>query len=160
MLSETLFREGNTVPAQEDLDAIKKQYTEGIQRFQNEGRRRITQQLIREQKAELDGIESARKRRDILIRSIAKVLLNRHDGQSITMTILTRRLPTPEEVQDGIKLDDPVFLNAFEIGTYGREEVFSDQSLPVNGERQTELPQLESMPTTKSSTLGQDEGRR
>ena len=138
MLSETLFREGDNVPNQEQWSQIQKQYQETIQQYENQRRLKLKRQLTLEQRFEEQRVNSARKRRDLLIRSIARVLINRHDGESITLSVRTRRLPTPEEAQDGYHLDDPSFINLFEIGTFTREQIETGQALPVNGETSNE----------------------
>lgn len=134
MLSETLFREGNSVPNVAQLQAMNRQYATNMKQYEDAGRKRLKAQLAEEQRIEQQRIALAKKRRDILIRSIARVLIERHEGTTITLSVQSRRLPTPEEVLDGYTLDDEEFISRFEIGTYTRQQIDDDTPLPVNGE--------------------------
>lgn len=131
MLSETLFREGNSVPTRDQLSEIETSYQQGLDQMEQAGLKQLKAQLVEERDQQRNDIQFARRRRDMLLRAISQVLLDRHDGDKIRLVMRTRRLPTPEEVRDGLKLDDPRFVSSRSIGEFSREQIASDQPLPV-----------------------------
>ena len=66
----------------------------------------------------------------MLVRDIAKFLLDREGGEEIELTVFTRTLPFPAEVRQGADLDDKRFLQ-YEtnsvIGRFSKEDFAKDE---------------------------------
>ena len=129
MLSESLFRDGAVVPSDQDRSATELEYQQRIEQYRQQGKFKLRQQLIREREWEQQLLGAAEQRRDLLIRSIASTLLDRYDGQAITLSVQERLLPTAEEVASGMPLTSPGLLRRVEVGTFTREQLESDQPL-------------------------------
>jgi hypothetical protein len=56
-------------------------------------------------------------------RSYARHLLQRHSGQRVTLWGQTRRLPTTQQVREGMPIDSAELLIETELGTYTRREL-------------------------------------
>ncbi|MEL7497358.1 MAG: hypothetical protein AAFN77_07080 [Planctomycetota bacterium] len=138
MLSESLFREGANVPNHAEINEVKRQYQTRIDEYYLAGQLQLRKQLIVERDIELENIEIAKRRRNLLVRAIGRVLLERHQGQSIRLSLLERGLPTPEEVADHLQLDDPSLATEYPIGTFTRDDLLGDDVLIIEGDRELE----------------------
>lgn len=153
MLSESLFQAGSIVPTDIQIENVKVEYAKRMEAYFQTGKLKLRRQLAEEQRAELEGLEAARERRDTLIRSIAGVLLDRHQGESIQLSIQERLLPTAEEVVDRVKLADKSLIRTFEIGQFTREQIEGDARLRVvNPVATQEAPNLEIIAPIDSSS--------
>lgn len=141
MLSESLYREGASVPTAAQWSDLQSRYESQMDEFLLEGKFKLRSQLEQERKAELLLYEAALARRDLLIRSIAKTLLDRFEGESIEIAIQERSIPTPEEVTDRMKLSDSKLLTTFPIGNFTRQEILSSEPLGIIDSSQVNLPE-------------------
>jgi hypothetical protein len=118
MLSESLFRECSEIPSDDDVAGRLKDYQTGIDAFLEQGKVSLSSQLTQERDAAVRQLAAAKQRRDLLVESVAKVLLERHSGQSVELGIQTRTQPTPEETVSGMRLLDESLISRVSIGTY------------------------------------------
>ena len=112
MLSETLFNEQVLRPSDELFQRRKQEYEVQIQKLRREGKLELLEQLTRERELETQFFETTTKRVDLLVRAVAQELMERNDGKSIELFIQERQIPYPEEVRDGLGLDDPGLLSS------------------------------------------------
>ena len=56
----------------------------------------------------------------LLARSFARHLLYKLGAQSVTLELIEHALPNPEQVQQGLRLDDPSLYRSRKLGTYRR----------------------------------------
>lgn len=111
MLSETVFNERFLNPSKEQIEARNRDYDLEIDRNRTAGKLDICQQLQREREAENRASQASLQRFEILTSSIAKVLLERNAGQSIELFVQEREIPFPEQVAQGMRLNDESLLS-------------------------------------------------
>ena len=138
MLSETMFNEQALKPSAARFKQRESEYDRQILRLRTEGKRKLLDQLLRERELETTFFETTTARVDLLASSIAKVLLRRNDGESIELFLQERRIPFPEEVADGLRLDaeslltDPIKIGELDSNGYRTSPLVED--LPVQEE--------------------------
>lgn len=131
MLSETLFYEISSVPSETQLEQYKQEYDDQIQRLTAAGQSSLVRKLQQERAMELAAIQVATERAHGLAASIATILCQRNDGSTLQLFVQERSLPFPEEVQEGVSIDDPSFLaEPIRIGTFDGNQ-FQPSSLEV-----------------------------
>lgn len=111
MLSETMFNETFLKPTAQQLEEQNKEYDREIARYRAAGKLDLCEQLQRERETVTEAYQSAEQRIEVLASRIAKVLLERNDGQSIEIFVQEREIPFPEQVASGIRLEDESFLS-------------------------------------------------
>jgi hypothetical protein len=111
MLSETMFNEQALKPSLSQFKQRNAEYDRQILRLRTEGKRKLLEQLLRERELETTFFETTTARVELLAGGIAKVLLQRNDGTSIELFVQERRIPFPEEVADGLRLDSESLLS-------------------------------------------------
>jgi hypothetical protein len=111
MLSETLFNENMLKPTATQLDAQNKQYEREIERYRAAGKLDLCEQLKQEREQINQAFRVTEQRVEVLASGIAKVLLERNNGQSIELFVQEREIPFPEQVASGMKLEDDAFLS-------------------------------------------------
>jgi hypothetical protein len=117
MLSETLFNEQALKPSATQFKQRQKEYDRQILRLRTEGKRELLDQLIRERELETTFFETSTARIELLASAVAKVLLQRNEGESIELFVQERRIPYPEEVADGLQLDaESLLVDPVKIG--------------------------------------------
>jgi hypothetical protein len=73
--------------------------------------------------SELTEFRQQRVTADALVRSIAKHLLEAHDGQRVRLFLREHRIPGPAEVLDGVALDDARLYRERPLGEFTRAEL-------------------------------------
>lgn len=122
MLSETLFNEQALRPPTTLFNQRKSEYDRQILRLKSEGKRELMEQLVRERAMEINYFERTTSRFELLASSVAKMLLQRNDGQSIQLFVQERKIPFPEEVAGGLRLEDEsLLLDPVKIGELDSE---------------------------------------
>lgn len=58
----------------------------------------------------------------LLARSFAQHLLHKLAADSVTLELIEHALPNPEQVQQGLRLDDPSLYRSRKLGTYRRRK--------------------------------------
>ncbi|HUY36171.1 MAG TPA: hypothetical protein VMV69_25760 [Pirellulales bacterium] len=58
----------------------------------------------------------------VYARSYAHHLLEKHQGNRVTLYFVEHLIPSPKEVLDGMKLDDPRLYRTLKLGTYGADD--------------------------------------
>jgi len=140
MLSETLFNEQVLKPSEAQFQLRQAEYDRQILRLRTEGKRELLDQLIRERKLETTFFETSTARIELLAGAVAKVLLQRNEGESIELFVQERRIPYPEEVADGLHLGaesllaEPVRIGEMDADGFRLSE--SIETLPAKEESQ------------------------
>ncbi len=117
MLSETLFNEQVLRPSAVQFEQRKLEYDRQILRLRTEGKRQLLDQLIRERDLEAAFFERTTARFEMIVSAVARVLLQRNEGTSIELFVQERKIPFPEEVVDGLRLDaESLLLDPVKIG--------------------------------------------
>lgn len=140
MLSETLYNEQSGKPSTAAFKQRQQDYDQQIQRLESEGKLDLLKQLRKERRLEAEFIDSTTSRVDALTMSVAKLLMHRNDGESIQLFVQERRIPYPEEVADGLRIDSPSLLSEpIQIGELDADGFRTSEAvepLPPQGERQ------------------------
>lgn len=124
MLSESLFNEQMLKPSAAQFKRRQDEYDRQILRLRTEGKRELLEQLIRERALENTFFETTTTRVNLLATRVATVLLQRNDGVSIELFVQERKIPFPEEVADGLRIDseslllDPIKIGELDAGGY------------------------------------------
>ena len=66
--------------------------------------------------------QAAKRRAELLLRSLASELLRRHDARSVKLWLHTHLIPDPWEVQNGMRLDDPSLFEERMLGEFDGEQ--------------------------------------
>ena len=111
MVSETLFAENYLKPSQSAFELREKEYKVRLESLLVSNERGLHRKLTEERKREKALFETARARTDLLTKAIAKVIMQRHDAESIQLFVREREIPFPEQVQLGLGLDDESLLS-------------------------------------------------
>ncbi len=111
MLSETMFNEQVFKPSTAQFQELGKEYDRQIEKLRKQGKSELLEQLKRERELDTTFFESSSRRVELLVRAVAEEIMTRNDGESIELFIQERKIPYPEEVSDGLALDDPSLLN-------------------------------------------------
>jgi hypothetical protein len=110
MLSETLFSEQVFKPSESQFKQLQQEYDRQIEILRTEGKTELLEQLKNERELETAFYNSSSKRVDLLVKAVANELKHRHAAKSIELFVQERKIPYPEEVSDGLSLDDPSLL--------------------------------------------------
>jgi len=122
MLSETVYSEHAQTPNRREFERLN------LSRLQQV--RALNKSLEATRQREEEAYQRTLKRIDVLVRDIARFLLDREGGEEIELTVVTRTLPFPAEVRQGADLDDKRFLQ-YEtnsvIGRFSKDDFAKDE---------------------------------
>lgn len=129
MLSETIYAEHLVTPIEEDFLRQQEAMVAESRNLKVAGNHDQAGALMDRRKQLRSDYENARKRIDQLVLGIASELFREYgndESEKIELFVRERRIPYPEEILAGRKLDDPDFLapkNPPKIGTFSREQL-------------------------------------
>jgi len=130
MLSETVYSEHAQTPSHREFERLNLSRLQQVKALNKGGRLVLARSLEATRKREEEAYQRTLKRIDVLVRDIAKFLLDREGGEEIELTVFTRTLPFPAEVRQGADLDDKRFLQ-YEtnsvIGRFSKEDFAKDE---------------------------------
>jgi hypothetical protein len=112
MLSETIFNEQIVKPTVAQFQQRNREYNLEIENLRKTNKLDRLKQLTIERDEVSRLYEQSRLRCEMLSAAIARVLLERNQGESIELFVQERQIPFPEQVVDGIRLDDEDLLSA------------------------------------------------
>jgi len=110
MLSETIFAEHAQTPSPNEFKKLNKKKRDRVELLKKGGRLKLADEVERKRAVGEAEYERTIKRIKALVRATGKFLLERHDGEEIEISVVTRTIPFPAEVRQGADLDDEVFL--------------------------------------------------
>jgi hypothetical protein len=110
MLSETIFEEHAFALDEVSQQQSLKQMDDEIAKYKQNGRIIAARDLQDERDRQASQYEVTRARINQLVTGVAQYLLMKNDGQSIELFVQERLIPLPQDVVDGIKLNDPSYL--------------------------------------------------
>lgn len=128
MLSETLWDEHAFTPDRESFQAAQRELQQRIDVARRDGAAPVVvRRLEAEQLRMRREFERAVQRITLLVRAVARELLQRHGGRRIELYCQERLIPLPQDVVNGARLDDDAYLTEpLPIGTYTRDELFAE----------------------------------
>lgn len=132
MLSETIWTEHSMTPIEADFRAQQKRLERIATEKQIAGHHEIASRIRRDLAGQKKDYEKARRRIDDLVESVARNLLEMHEGKKIKLSVRERAIPFPYEVQEGAKLDDKRFLKPERPPVIGE---FTAEQLEPGGSR-------------------------
>jgi hypothetical protein len=59
----------------------------------------------------------------VFARSYARHLLRKYQAQRVTLYLIEHMFPSPQEVLDGLKLDDPRFYRTRKLGSFDADAI-------------------------------------
>ncbi len=110
MLSESIFRHVADTLTDEQLQERQKEMEDEISELLEQGNPRAAEELEFQLQRNLRDHDRLVQMRDKLLQDVGQVLLERHNGVSVEMTMVTRVIPTPADVMRGLELDDDRYL--------------------------------------------------
>lgn len=111
MLSETIFNEQILKPTVAQFQQRNREYNLEIENLRKTNRLDRLKQLTIERDEVSKRYEQSRLRCEMLSEAIARVLMERNQGESIELFVQERQIPFPEQVVDGMRLDDEDLLS-------------------------------------------------
>lgn len=132
MLAETLFSELNGTPDQSSFAQTQVELQEQIDQLRSDGKLEESLRLAAQRDELLLEYEQARERIDRLVEAIARHFLRQHvDAVSIELVLRERSIPFPDDISDGIRLDDERYISEpIVIGKFSRSDLLSSSQLP------------------------------
>ena len=119
-------------PIEADFRAQQKRLERIATEKQIAGHHEIASRIRRDLAGQKKDYEKARRRIDDLVESVARNLLEMHEGKKIKLSVRERAIPFPYEVQEGAKLDDKRFLKPERPPVIGE---FTAEQLEPGGSR-------------------------
>lgn len=119
MLSETVFQYVSATLALDELAQWQTQVEQQIATL-NETNPRAASRLRIDLNRELRDHENSLAIRDKLVNSIGKMLLKERGGIRVDLKLVTRIIPPPQDIQMGLRLDNPRYQPPdlrFDLGT-------------------------------------------
>ena len=110
MLSETIFAEHAQTPSPSEFNKLNEQKRARAKLLTQGARLKLADSLEKERAQEEAKYEKTLQRIEALVRATGQFLLERHDGDEIELSVVTRTIPFPVEIRQGAQLDDEVFL--------------------------------------------------
>lgn len=110
MLSETIFAEHAQTLSPKEFDKLNREKIERVKSLKKSGRLKQGNELERQRAQEKADYKRTIQRIKALVRSTGEFLLQRHDGDEIELSVVTRTIAYPAEVRYGADLDDEIFL--------------------------------------------------
>ena len=110
MLSETIFAEHVQTLSPNEFNKLNREKSERVKLLLENGRQKLGNELERQRSQEEADYQNTIKRIKSLVRTTGEFLLQRHGGEEIEISVVTRTIPFPVEVSQGANLDDKVFL--------------------------------------------------
>ena len=130
MLSETVYSEHAQTPNRREFERLNLSRLQQVRALNKGGRLVLAKSLEATRQREEEAYQRTLKRIDVLVRDIARFLLDREGGEEIELTVVTRTLPFPAEVRQGADLDDKRFLQ-YEtnsvIGRFSKDDFAKDE---------------------------------
>ncbi len=128
MLSETLWDEHAFTPDRESFESAQRALQQQIDEARRNGASTaIVSRLEAEQLRMRRDYDKAIQRITLLVRAVARELLQRHGGRRIELYCQERLIPLPQDVVNGARLDDEGYLTEpLPIGTYTRDELLAE----------------------------------
>jgi len=111
MLSETIWSEHSGTPVEAEFRARQQRQENLATQSKIAGHHDVAKRIRANVAEQKRTYEMTRKRIDSLVRSVARNLLQMHDGTKIRLYVRERKIPFPIEVEQGAKLDDPRYLD-------------------------------------------------
>lgn len=111
MLAESMNVFASDIPNAEEFELEKTAFEQEFNRLKDAGDTFRAQQLRQSWDARMQQMNYSRNLADLLYTRVAHWLLEQHGGEQITLYSLRRHLPGPQEVNAGIKLNDPMFFD-------------------------------------------------
>ncbi|MGI9515527.1 MAG: hypothetical protein ACR2NP_00645 [Pirellulaceae bacterium] len=110
MLSETTFRHVAETLGDEELESRVQEMREEISDLLEQGNPRAAEELEFQLQRNLQDQALMTEMRDRLVADVGQMLMDRYNGVSVQLRMLTRVIPPPADIARGIPLDDPRFL--------------------------------------------------
>ena len=109
MLSETMNSHARLILDDEALRQWKREVDSRVEEFKSQGNLRRANQFLREYKQQLADYGQIEFMLNRLTQDVGRVLLRKYPGTTIRMSLVTRLIPSPFEINDGQTLDDVAF---------------------------------------------------
>ena len=110
MLSETIFAEHAQTPSPNEFKKLNFEKSERVKLLLKNAKLQLGNELEKQRSQEEAEYKKTMQRIKSLVRTTGEFLLERHDGEEIEISVVTRTIPFPAEVRQGADLDDEVFL--------------------------------------------------
>ena len=111
MLSESMYTWSIDIPTQQQFEQDKQQYETNVKQLMDEGKVTEARQMENDWQAMVGQMEFAKKMGNKLYTRVARYLLEKHGGEQVTLYTVERLLPGPIEINAGLDLDDPMFMD-------------------------------------------------
>lgn len=135
MLSETIFSEHSLTPSEEDFALQQQAILNESRQLKLTGDHDRAAMLVEERSRLKTEYDATRKRIDMLVKGVARGLMSIHgdeESRQIELFVREREIPFPQEVQSGVKLDDPKFLvpqQPPKIGSFTSDQLASEPAV-------------------------------
>ncbi len=112
MLSETMYQQLSLTLDRAELDEWQKEVDARVQELIREGDPRGAEIVELGFQQDMQDHNRTKQMLDHLADNVGQDLLQRHGGVSIRMKMVTRLIPTPEDIEAGLSLADPRYTPA------------------------------------------------